>query len=61
MQAPPLDDIQRAHPNCTHCGTVSLALTIWDQHTHDVCPCACHATQTTKARLERAKPRRKKR
>jgi len=35
-------EFSRAHPDCTHCGTVERALTIWGAEVDKSCPCACH-------------------
>ncbi len=57
-----LMDFPRKHPDCTHCGTVLSAMTVWSQNIHDTCPCICHSNKTTQARQEQAdnKKRRKR-
>lgn len=58
-----LFEFTRAHPDCTHCGSVERAVTIWPQSVHDSCPCVCHRDKSTRVKeeLKKAKKGRRKR
>jgi hypothetical protein len=55
-----LMDFPRKHPECNHCGELLAAVTNWEQHIHDTCPCICHTNKTTSARASQPKPRKGK-